>query len=227
MKEWSRIACIGMIALGCIVISAGWMPKNHQSTTSVLTMRDQDSAKADVQVTDMQLMGQLGTAMELQVVAEHAAFSTAGQRVIMQQVNAKIVQDTVDVWHVTAASGLINRQTGDLTVEGDVRLQEQNGYTIETDKLHWHTAKHVLYTDKPVTMHSLAVSITGTGLRNEVNQHRIILQHNVKATFRYADDRREDATRPALDTPSSDHRERSAMDKRIWGESTSGAFLGD
>ena len=85
---------------------------------------------------------------------------------------------------MTAARGQIDRFTGNIAVRGAVRLQYQAGYTIETEALDWYAADRVLYTEAPVKIRNPLISITGIGLHSNIDQHRIALQHNVRASFR-------------------------------------------
>jgi LPS export ABC transporter protein LptC len=134
----------------------------------------------------MHLMAQLEEQTALQITAKHAAFSGAQQRAVVYGVDAKIMQAARRTWFVSATQGVVDRITGDLTVQGRVRLYEKDGYAIETDRLHLRTAERVLHTEEPVVMRGNAVSIAGTGLRHEIDENRIVLQHHVKASFRYA-----------------------------------------
>jgi LPS export ABC transporter protein LptC len=121
--------------------------------------------------------------------AKRATFSEADQQAIVHQVEATVFPDAASAWRITAARGVIDRATGNMALEGRVRLQQRDGYTIETDELHWDTTKRVLFTDAPVTMRSASVFITGNGLYSQMGQHRLSVQHGVRATFRLWDAR--------------------------------------
>lgn len=185
MKCWAGILCFVMV-LGWIVAWSLWPFLEQQAVASVPPNRNDVSTNSDAHLTGMHLMAQLGEQAALQVTAKQAAFSGARQRAVVYGVDARIMQAAGRTWYVSAAQGIVDRVTGDLTVQGRVRLYEKDGYVIETDRLHLRTAERVLHTDEPVVMRGNAVSIAGTGLRHEIDENRIVLQHHVKASFRYA-----------------------------------------
>lgn len=226
MKYWAGILCVTMV-LGWIVAWSVWPFLAYQAIVSASPSRNDASTNSAGQITDMHLMAQLGGKAALQVTAEHAAFSGAKQRVVMYGVNARIVQEAGRVWYVSAAQGLVDRRTGDLTVQGRVRLYEKGGYAIETDRLYLRTAERVLHTDEPVVMRGNAVSIAGTGLRHEIDENRIVLQHNVKASFQYARGPWEVKAHTPLGAVADVNRERSVGPGAALRESKSDTSAGD
>lgn len=189
MKYWAGILCI-VVVIGWIVAWSVWPFLEQQAAASVPASRNDVSTNSDAHITGMHLMAQLGEQAALQVTAQQAVFSGAKQRAVVYGVEASITQAVGRTWYVSAAQGIVDRSTGDLTVQGRVRLYEKDGYVIETDRLHLRTAERVLHTEEPVVMRGNAVSIAGTGLRHEIDENRIVLQHHVKASFRYAGGRR-------------------------------------
>jgi lipopolysaccharide export system protein LptC len=70
-----------------------------------------------------------------------------------------------------------------MTVQGHVQLQYLEGYTVETEVLHWQASGRVLQTDAAVQIRSALVHITGMGLLGHVEQQHFVLQDNVHAAF--------------------------------------------
>jgi LPS export ABC transporter protein LptC len=184
MMKWYIVMLIGIVAGGLSLVSGGWPPRATTGPAIVPEPSQDPTALPNAQVREMSLIAQIGSAIAWHVFAQQATFSEAAQRTVVQQVSAMIFPDTADAWHLTAARGVLDSATGDMAIEGQVRLQHRDGYTIETDELRWQAAGRRLYSEAPVTMRSASGSITGTGLRSPVDQHRIILQHDVRAVFR-------------------------------------------
>jgi LPS export ABC transporter protein LptC len=183
--KWSMIVLIGIVLGGVALASVEWPSQPTKRPVSVPEPPQANATLPGIQIQDMYLMAQTGSVITWQVCAKQAAFSETAQRAVVQQVNATIFQtDAVNTWQITAERGLLDSASGDMSVEGHVRLQQHEGYTIETDEVHWHTANRLLSTDAPVTMRNTSVSISGTGFRSLVDQHRMTLQHDVRASFR-------------------------------------------
>ena len=226
MKYLAGILCVAVV-LGWIVAWSVWPFLEYQAIASVPPSRNDASTNLDGQITEMHLMAQLGEKAALQVTAKHAAFSGDKQRAVVHGVEARIVQEAGGAWYVSAAKGFVDRITGDLTVQGSVRLYEKDGYAIETDRLYLRTAERVMHTDKPVVMRGNAVSIAGTGLRHEIDENRIVVQHNVKASFRYAGGPREVKAHTPLGALADVDRDRSVGAGEALRGSKSGTSAGD
>lgn len=181
--KWYVIVLLGMVIGGISFARAGRVLRPTEPREAAPELWHDNARQPDMQVQNMHLAVQAGSAIAWQVFAEQAAFSEPEQRIVVRRVDATIFPDTTDTWHITAAHGLIDRATGDVVVKGQVRLQHRAGYTIETDELRWRTADRILYTEVPVTMRSASASISGTGLRSLIDQYRITVQRDVRASF--------------------------------------------
>ncbi|MFQ5852665.1 MAG: LPS export ABC transporter periplasmic protein LptC [Candidatus Binatia bacterium] len=182
--KWYVIVLLGIVIGGISFARAGRLLRPTEPREAVPELWHDDAMQPDMQVQNMHLAVQVGSAIAWQVSAEQAAFSELEQRTVARRVDAKIFPDTTDTWHITAAHGLIDRTTGNVVVKGQVRLHHRAGYTIEMDELRWRAADRILYTEVPVTMRSASASISGTGLRSLVDQYRITVQRDVRAFFR-------------------------------------------
>jgi LPS export ABC transporter protein LptC len=115
--------------------------------------------------------------------ASQAELYDAKQLVVVRQVQAQLLAQAEQPVRVAADHGRINNATGDVTVQGHVHLQYLDGYTIETEVLHWHAASRLLQTDAAVKIDSALVRIAGRGLQGQVEEQRFVIQDDVHATF--------------------------------------------
>jgi len=69
-------------------------------------------------------------------------------------------------------------------MQGNVRVNNEDGYTMTTETLDWHAKTRQLRTQETVEIEGPSVRITGAGLRSEVDEQRFHLEHNVHASFR-------------------------------------------
>ena len=174
---------IGAAFGGFLWADIKWPHRPHSQMASVAEMPYLQVSLPDMRLEDMHLLEQAGFATGWEVVAKKAELYNAEQLAVLHQLDAWLFGQPADPLHMTAAHGQIDRDTGNIAVHGGVRLQYQEGYTIETETLYWRAADRVLYTDVPVQIRSASISIAGTGLHSNVDQHRIALQHSVHASF--------------------------------------------
>jgi LPS export ABC transporter protein LptC len=206
MRYWAAILFV--VLVGATVVWRAWPapPPQAQAIASVAALHNDTSAEPDIQMIDMHLMAQIGNKTVLQVVAKHAISSSDEQQAIVHDIQAKMQQEAGRTWYLSAAKGLVDRVTGDMTAQGGVRLYEKDGYVLETENLSLHAAQQVLQTDTAVMLYGNTVLITGTGLQHEIRHHRITLQHQVKASFHYDRNQREVKSHTSLDAFNVDRR---------------------
>jgi LPS export ABC transporter protein LptC len=137
----------------------------------------------DIWVQGVRLVEQAETGTVLTVSAEAASWYDAAQSASVSQVRAQLFPSDTAPLSVEANRAQIVSTTGDMAMQGHVRLWHQAGYTLTTDALYWQAASRTLHTDKPVSMQSATVSISGMGLQSDMEQQRFVIQHDVRASF--------------------------------------------
>jgi len=142
-----------------------------------------ETEQPDMRVQNLYLTEQAEAGDEWELSAHEAEFYDAKQRVVVHQLQAQLLSKEAHPVRIIADSGQIDSSRGNMTVQGNVQLQYLEGYTVETDVLHWHAASRVLQTDAAVQIRSALVHIVGTGLLGNVEQQRFVLQDNVHAAF--------------------------------------------
>jgi LPS export ABC transporter protein LptC len=142
-----------------------------------------ETEQPDMRVQNLHLTEQAEAGNEWELSAHEAEFYDAKQRIVVHRLQAQLLSKEDHPVHVIADSGQIDSTTGNMTIQGNVRLQYLEGYTVETEVLHWHAASRVLQTEAVVQIRSALVHIVGTGLLGNVEQQRFVLQDNVHAAF--------------------------------------------
>jgi LPS export ABC transporter protein LptC len=137
----------------------------------------------DMRVQNLHLIEQAEAGDEWELSAREAEFYDAKQRIVVHWLQAQLLSKEAHPVHVIADSGQIDSTTGNMTIHGNVQLQYLEGYTVETDVLHWDAARRVLQTDAAVQIRSALVHIVGTGLLGNIEQQRFVLQDDVHAAF--------------------------------------------
>jgi LPS export ABC transporter protein LptC len=142
-----------------------------------------ETEQPDMRVQNMHLIEQAEGGDEWELSAHEAEFYDAKQKIIVHRLRAQLLSKESHPVRVIADSGQIDSATGNMTIHGNVQLQYLEGYTVETDVLHWHAASRVLQTDTAVQIRSTLIHIVGTGLLGNIEQQRFVLQDDVHAAF--------------------------------------------
>lgn len=181
--RWSASTGIGLILTALVLtgVSVLLLVGAPKGTKDMPPQGAPESA--DMRVYNLHLIEQADTGDGWKLRAQEAAFYAARQLVIVRQMRAQLLAQTTQPIQVEADHGHIHSATGDLTVQGHVRLQYLEGYTLATDILHWHAASRVLQTDAAVQINNAAVHIAGKGLQGHVDEQRFVIQDGVHAAF--------------------------------------------
>jgi LPS export ABC transporter protein LptC len=142
-----------------------------------------ETEQPNMRIQNLHLTEQAEAGNEWELLAREAEFYDAKQRVVVHQLQAQLLSKEAHPVHVIADSGQIDSSTGNMTIKGNVQLHYLEGYTVETEVLHWQAIARVLQTEAVVQIRSALVHIVGTGLLGNIEQQRFVLQDNVHATF--------------------------------------------
>lgn len=136
------------------------------------------------QMQGIKLIEQAGPSTAWEIIAEQAEFSDNTNLAVARGVRAQLFQDDTALLSLEANRSIVQRDTGNITMQGQVRILHQGGYTMMTKTLDWLAESRQLHTDEAVELEGPSVYITGMGLQSEVDQQRFHLEQNVHASFR-------------------------------------------
>ena len=174
----------GLLAGWLVFASGGFRSLVHMPQMTFSSFSESAEVEPDGRVQGLRLVEQADTDTAWEVHAGEAAWYATSQHAVVHRVRARLFQAETPPLSLEAEYGQVARITGDMSVNGHVRLQHLAGYTVTTDALHWHAAKRLLYTDAPVQIVSATVHIRGVGFRSKVEERRFMLQRNVRASLR-------------------------------------------
>jgi LPS export ABC transporter protein LptC len=142
-----------------------------------------ETEQPNMRMQNLHLTEQAEAGNEWELLAREAEFYDAKQKIVVHRLQAQLLAKEAHPVHVMADAGQIDSSTGDMTINGNVQLQYLEGYTVETDVLHWQAMTRILHTEAVVRIRSALVNIVGTGLLGNIEQQRFVLQDNIHATF--------------------------------------------
>ena len=181
--RWYRSVGVSIITGVLILAVVGGLFLLGRTQVTKHVTPQSDTEQPDMRVQNVHLIEQAEVGNEWELWAHEAEFYDAKHLVVVRQLRARLLSKAAPPLHVIADYGQIDNATGNMTVQGHVQLQYLEGYTIETDVLHWQAASRVLRTDAAVKIDSTLVHIAGIGLLGNVDQQRFVLQDSVHATF--------------------------------------------
>jgi LPS export ABC transporter protein LptC len=181
--RWQRVVGISIIPVVMLLAALGWILLSGRTQVSKPDGQQGEIEQPDMRVQNLHLIEQTEAGDAWELWGREAEFYDAKKLVVVHQLRAQLLSQEAQPIHVTADYGQIDSVTGNMTVQGHVQLQYLEGYTVETEVLHWQASGRVLQTDAVVQIHSALVRITGTGLLGHVEQQHFVLQDNVHAAF--------------------------------------------
>src|SRR5919198_2791522 len=179
--RWHRAVGISLIPVILAVVGGFFLSGRTPVIKHI--RQPSETEQPDMRVQNLHLTEQAEAGNEWELSAHEAEFYNAKQRIVVHRLQAQLLSKEAHPVHIIADSGQIDSSTGNITIYGNVQLQYLEGYTVETDVLHWHAASRVLQTDAAVQIRSALVHIVGTGLLGNIEQQRFILQDDVHAAF--------------------------------------------
>lgn len=84
---------------------------------------------------------------------------------------------------VTARRGIIQNQSKNMQVCGDVRLVMGEEFSLTTECLQWHAAEQALAADTPVTVEMGNFHVAGQGFRGWIAEERFEVREQVLARW--------------------------------------------
>ena len=181
--RWSRVIGISVIPGALLLAVLGWMFLSGRTQVGKPDVQQGETEQPDMRVQNLHLIEQTEAGDAWELWAREAEFYDAKKIVVVHQLRAQLLAQAAHPIHVIADYGQIDSVTGNMTVQGHVQLQYLEGYTVETEVLHWQASGRVLQTDAAVQIHSALGHITGMGLLGHVEQQHFVLQDNVHAAF--------------------------------------------
>jgi len=182
--KWYWLVLSGLALGGIALLSMGkqWETTHtRQAGTSPSLSLPQNVGS---QMQGIKLIEQADQATAWEILAERAEFSENANLAVAHGVRARLFQDDTALFSLEASRSIVQRDTGNITMQGHVRIIHQDGYTMTTKALDWRAEARQLHTDETVELKGPSAHITGVGLQSDIDQQRFHLEHHVHASFR-------------------------------------------
>ncbi|ETX00157.1 MAG: hypothetical protein ETSY1_12350 [Candidatus Entotheonella factor] len=182
--KWYWLVLSSLVVIGLALLSMskrGTVSDNRQTALNAAVAQPQSPRS---QMQGIKLIEQADQATAWEIFAEQAEFSDDAKVAVARGVRAQLFQDDIALLSLEANRSIVQRETGNILMQGRVRIIHENGYTMTTQTLNWRAETRQLHTDEVVEVEGPSVHMTGIGLQSDVDQERFHLEQHVHASFR-------------------------------------------
>src|SRR5687768_9582578 len=135
MMRWYRAVGISLMLVMLAVVGGLFLSGRTPVVKHV--RQPSETEQPNMRIQNLHLTEQAEAGNEWELLAREAEFYDAKQKIIVHRLQAQLLSQEAHPVHVSADSGQIDSSTGNMTIKGNVQLQYLEGYTVETDVLHW------------------------------------------------------------------------------------------
>lgn len=182
--KWYGFVLLSLVIGGTALYLMGWRGEAVPMQAAVPSQAVAKEPPPRSQMQGVRLIEQADQSTAWEMMAEQAEFSEDANLAVARGVRAQLFQDDTALLSLQANRSIVRRDTGNITMQGQVRLRHQDGYTMTTQTLDWVAEARQLRTDEAVELEGPSVYITGIGLQSDVDRQRFHLERDVHASFR-------------------------------------------
>lgn len=174
---------LGLVIGGTALLSLGKgdIATHHRQVGQSQAMSQPQRPRSQMQ--GIKLIEQADQSTAWEIIADHAEFSEDANVAVAHGVHAQLFQDNTVVLSLEAERSTVQRDTGNITMQGHVRVIHRDGYTMSTKTLNWQAEARQLYTNEAVELEGQNIRVTGIGLQSDVDRQRFHLEQNIHASF--------------------------------------------
>jgi LPS export ABC transporter protein LptC len=141
-----------------------------------------EEAKADYRVSEIHINETLEGSLRWSLDADHAEVYDKRQETLMRRVAIRVFSKDAE-WTVTAAEGVLNNDSRDVALRGDVVVTSRDGLRMTTQSLRWRNTERALDTTDPVEITREGTTINGQGLDVRMGEQHAVLGKRVRVVI--------------------------------------------
>jgi LPS export ABC transporter protein LptC len=139
-------------------------------------------AKADYRVSEIHINETLEGSLRWSLDADHAEVYDKRQETVMQRVAIRVFSKDAE-WTVTAAEGVLNNDSRDVALKGNIVVTSRDGLRMTTERLRWRNKERALDTEDPVEITREGTTITARGLDVRMQEQYAVLGRRVRVVI--------------------------------------------
>lgn len=139
------------------------------------------SDRVDLQVSNVHYTEVGNSGMKWEITADTARYQKKENLALFEKVKVRLIMKDGRVFAMNGDRGILNTQSRDVEIEGNVGIVSENGDRISTDRLLYRDAGRRIETDRPVIMENRSVRISGVGMILTLDDKKVTLLSQVRA----------------------------------------------
>lgn len=179
MRRLSTIFLVVFVALvGGLSAVVAWKVRARPAPPPAAAV----APRADYRVSEIHINETLEGNLRWSLDADQAEVFDKDQETVMQRVSIRVLSKDAE-WTVTAAEGVLNNQSRDVALKGDVVVTSKDGLRMTTQSLRWRNKERNLQTEDPVQITREGTTISGQGLDVRMEEQHAVLGKRVRVVI--------------------------------------------
>ena len=179
MRRLSTIFLVVFVALvGGLSAVVAWKVRARAAPTPAAAV----APRADYRVSEIHINETLEGNLRWSLDADQAEVFDREQETVMRRVSIRVLSKDAE-WTITAAEGVLNNQSRDVALKGDVVVTSKDGLRMTTQSLRWRNKERNLQTEDPVQITREGTTISGQGLDVRMEEQHAVLGKRVRVVI--------------------------------------------
>jgi LPS export ABC transporter protein LptC len=183
MKFKKRIVVItGLIILVISVAAIVLFMESRKS--SPIPLLNVMSDKVDLQVKNINYTDVGDSGLKWEIKADSAKYIKSENLAMFDRVRVKLIMSDGKTIVMTGDKGILNTNTKDMEITGNVEVVSDRGDRLTTDILKYSGSERRIYSEVAVTMENARMQVRGMGMSLSLEDKDVALLSRVKADIK-------------------------------------------
>jgi LPS export ABC transporter protein LptC len=137
--------------------------------------------KVDLQAKNVRYTQVGSSGMKWEITADSAQYRKQENLALFDNLRARVIMKDGRVFVMTGDEGVLNTQSKDMDIRGNVVVVSEDGDTFRTDRVRYRESLKRIETDRPVVMESKHTRISGVGMVLNLKDQTMAILSGVQA----------------------------------------------
>lgn len=137
----------------------------------------------DISIQNLHLVEEKDGEKQWVLDADKAEVINSKEITRLTNVRMSFFQKSGSYLSVSADSGIIQNDTKDVKLKGNIKILNQEGYMLQTDNLKWISEQRLIQTDDKVEIRGTDLVITGQGMRVNFETEVVEINKGVRVLY--------------------------------------------
>lgn len=171
-----------LISLSLIILITVFIVKNRNKFQNSLDI-ELTKTGIDISIQNLHLIEEKEGIKQWVLNADKAEVVNSKKITRLTNVQIDFFQKSGSHISVVADKGIIQNDSKDIEVEGNVKIINQEGYMLKTDNLKWISKQNAIRIDNAIEISGTDLSITGAGMRVNVETEVVEIYGGVRVLY--------------------------------------------